>query len=289
MVGLDAYHVEREGGRVMKLGALDHPKTLDLAARLRVELPTAIGYLELLWAYTAKHAPQGNVGKWPDGSIARSCYWNADPTAFVTALADAGFIDRDPEHRYLIHDWRDHAPRWVSSKLSRAGVTIVECSADSSADHNNECTADCSPDCTRHSKARHGLARLGMGSTRAAARPARSNRRKSTEEPPEFQAIRSAFPKRAGSHRWSETMGCCQARLRDGNTWDEMQAGTARYVTHITATGKERTEYVMQAKTFFGPGLHFLEPWDAPATKADRRLAANLSAADEFMRRTEGG
>jgi len=84
-------------------------------------------------------------------------------------------------------------------------------------------------------------------------------------------------------------MGCCQARLRDGNTWDEMQAGTARYVTHITATGKERTEYVMQAKTFFGPGLHFLEPWDAPATKADRRLAANLSAADEFMRRTEGG
>ena len=56
----------------MKLDALDHPKTLDLAARLNVELPTVIGHLELLWAFTGKKASQGGIGKWPDGAIARA-------------------------------------------------------------------------------------------------------------------------------------------------------------------------------------------------------------------------
>ena len=56
----------------VKLDALDHPKTLDLAARLNVELPTVIGHLELLWAFTGKKASQGGIGKWPDGAIARA-------------------------------------------------------------------------------------------------------------------------------------------------------------------------------------------------------------------------
>lgn len=148
----------------MKLDALDHPKTLDLAARLNVELPTAIGYLELLWAFTAKKAPQGNIGKWPDGAIARSCYWNADATVFVTALADAGFLDRDEAHRYLIHDWKDHAPRWVASKLSRAGQAIIALQTDSTDTPINDCTDDSTRDSTGES-VRHGKARVERGST----------------------------------------------------------------------------------------------------------------------------
>jgi hypothetical protein len=53
------------------------------------------------------------------------------------------------------------------------------------------------------------------------------------------------------------------------------------------ATGKLNTEHTMQAATFCGPDKHFLADWRLPATKADVRLASNLSAADEFMRRTE--
>ena len=122
----------------MKLDALDHPKTLDFAARLNIELPTAIGHLELFWAFVGKQAPQGNIGKWPDGAIARACYWNADPTVFVTALASAGFLDGDTKHRYLVHDWKDHAPRWVLSKLSRAKLCIFECSRECSGDSVRE-------------------------------------------------------------------------------------------------------------------------------------------------------
>lgn len=123
----------------MKLEALDHPKTLDLAARLEVELPTAIGYLELLWAFTGKKAPEGNIGKWPDGAIARACYWMGRPEVFTLALQEAGFIDADPLHRLTIHDWREHAPRWVKSKLATLKLGFIDdVSRDTSGDTSND-------------------------------------------------------------------------------------------------------------------------------------------------------
>lgn len=123
----------------MKLEALDHPKTMDLAARLEVSLPTAIGHLELLWAFTGKKAPQGNIGKWPDGAIARACYWMGRPEVFILALQDSGFIDADDQHRFTVHDWQEHCPRWVKSKLATlklefAGNTSPDTSTDTSDD-----------------------------------------------------------------------------------------------------------------------------------------------------------
>lgn len=126
----------------MKVDALDHPKTLDLAARLDVELPTAIGYLELLFAFVGRKSPQGNVGKWPDGAIARACYWNAAPEVFIKALIDAGFIDKCADHRLLIHDWTDHAPRWVKARLKslNADFLTVVLSKDASTETTIEAT-----------------------------------------------------------------------------------------------------------------------------------------------------
>ena len=109
----------------MKLEALDHPKTLDFAARLNVEIPTAIGYLELLWAFVGKKSPQGNIGKWPDGAIARACFWNGNPSVFVSALTDAGYLDINPQYRYMIHDWQEHAPRWVKAKLKNLKLEFI--------------------------------------------------------------------------------------------------------------------------------------------------------------------
>jgi hypothetical protein len=110
----------------VKLDALDHPKTLDFAARLGVELPTAIGHLELLWAFTGKKSPRGDIGKWPDGAIARACYWMGRPELFTQALRESGFIDPDAAHRLTVHDWPDHAPRWVKAKLAKAGQTFIQ-------------------------------------------------------------------------------------------------------------------------------------------------------------------
>lgn len=141
----------------MKLDALDHPKTLDFAARLEVELPTAIGYLELLWAFTAKKAPQGNIGKWPDGAVARACYWMGSPETFLTALRESGFLDADSTHRYLIHDWPEHAPRWVKSKLKTLGLSFVgDISPDTEGDNEDGDGADTCGDTSPPTKGRVG-------------------------------------------------------------------------------------------------------------------------------------
>jgi hypothetical protein len=86
--------------------------------------------LELLWAFTGKKSPRGDVGKWPDGAIARACYWMGSPEAFISALRESGFIDADDTHRLIVHDWTDHAPRWVKAKLKSMGADFVTATTD---------------------------------------------------------------------------------------------------------------------------------------------------------------
>ena len=105
---------------------LTHPKLYDLCSQLGCTRPEAIGYLELLWDFTADHAPGGGVGRWADGSIARACEWQGDAEAFVAALVSSGWLDADSGKRLVVHDWLDHCPRWVKAKVSRTVVATVE-------------------------------------------------------------------------------------------------------------------------------------------------------------------
>jgi hypothetical protein len=110
--------------------------------------------------------------------------------------------------------------------------------------------------------------------------------RKPTTEPAWFADFRALYPRRAGSQNWDGALKASNARLKDGFTTDDFLAGARRYAAYAKACGSEGTQYVMQAATFLGPGHPFTEPWEKPASVADARLSKNLSAADDFMRRT---
>ena len=145
----------------MKIDALDHPKLFDLGARLGCSRPCAIGHLELLWRFTAKHAPRGDVGRYPDGAIARACDWAGDPAAFVGSLVGAGWLDQVDEHRLVVHDWADHVERWVLAKLAKSGQTILATpyiggSAGGSVVDTAEATTEPSP-----SQAKPSVAKVG--------------------------------------------------------------------------------------------------------------------------------
>lgn len=138
----------------MKREAYRHPKMFDLAARLGVSRAAAIGHVQLLLDYCADVAPQGNIGKWGDGAIARACEWSGDPEVFIESLAGAGWLDQCDEHRYVIHDIAEHAEQWWCRKMeklklkflsaSRKNSTEIsaERSAEHSAEHSAECTAE---------------------------------------------------------------------------------------------------------------------------------------------------
>ena len=60
----------------MKRGTPDHPKVYELCELLKCDRPTAIGYLELLWHFAAKYAPQGDIGKYSDERIEAALDWS---------------------------------------------------------------------------------------------------------------------------------------------------------------------------------------------------------------------
>jgi uncharacterized protein YdaU (DUF1376 family) len=73
------------------------------------------------------------------------------------------------------------------------------------------------------------------------------------------------MPNRAGGQDDVGAKKAWRARLREGHTWDELLSGADRYNAYCVAAGKVGTEYVMQRKTFCGPGKRFLEEWEIPA------------------------
>lgn len=106
----------------MKRGTPEHPKSLELQERLACSKREAVGILELLFHFTARYAPRGDVGRWSDARIATACDWPGEPSVLVDALVDSGWLDRDEAHRLLVHDFHDHADQAVKKALDRAGL-----------------------------------------------------------------------------------------------------------------------------------------------------------------------
>jgi hypothetical protein len=93
---------------------------------------------------------------------------------------------------------------------------------------------------------------------------------------PDFEQAWSEYPKRAGGNPKRSAMQAWKARLMEGELPQDIIDGVRRYAQYIQATGKERTEFVKQAKSFFGPDKHYLEDWTLPEQKheASRKLSA---------------
>lgn len=104
----------------MKRGATDHPKTKRLARTLGIGLAQAVGHLELLWHWTARYAPAGDIGRYDDAEIAEGCAWEGDPATFIAALLACPWVDASETHRLVVHDWPEHADDAVHRALARA-------------------------------------------------------------------------------------------------------------------------------------------------------------------------
>src|SRR5205823_5688049 len=85
----------------------------------------AVGYLELLWHFTAKYAPQGDVGRFSDARIEAALDWSGKPGKLVGALVTAQWLDRHPKWRLLVHDWRDHADDATRKRLARSNLQLL--------------------------------------------------------------------------------------------------------------------------------------------------------------------
>lgn len=102
----------------------DHPKFADLKARLGRPKYVALGCLEAIWHFTGRFTPQGNLGKYTDQAIEAWVEWDGEPGTLIAALTGAGWIDADPVHRLLVHDWAQHADKATKLSLQRCRASF---------------------------------------------------------------------------------------------------------------------------------------------------------------------
>lgn len=113
----------------MKRGTPEHPKTEHLAILLQIPVAQAVGHLEMLFHFTGRYSPQGDIGRWPDAMVATRCGWSDDAEPFIAAMVEAGWIERNETHRLVVHDWPEHAEDTVRKALEARGLTFWDGSA----------------------------------------------------------------------------------------------------------------------------------------------------------------
>jgi hypothetical protein len=88
------------------------PKTDALMRILQISRREAVGILELLFHFTAKFAPQGDIGKYRDLQIEGACYWEGEDCEagkLIPALVASGYLAESPEHGLTVVDWQRYA------------------------------------------------------------------------------------------------------------------------------------------------------------------------------------
>lgn len=110
----------------MKREAFNHSKIKRLARYLQVPVWGARGICESIWIVTEREAPRGDLGKLQNEDIALAIDWTEDPERLISALFHADLLDESEEHRIIVHDWSEHAPDGVHSRLAKAGVLFAD-------------------------------------------------------------------------------------------------------------------------------------------------------------------
>lgn len=93
----------------------DHPKMWRVADRLGLSAPATIGHLHLLWYFTLRFAPDGDLSRFRDPELARAAQWPGDAQEFVAALRETGWLDE-----YRVHDWQDYGGKYIERKRANA-------------------------------------------------------------------------------------------------------------------------------------------------------------------------
>lgn len=99
------------------------------------------------------------------------------------------------------------------------------------------------------------------------------------EYPVEFEAAWAAYPPRAGGASKRDAFKAWAARVKGGADPEAILAGVKRYAAYCVQS-KTEPRYVKMPATFFGPGEHFKEAWEAPKRTGSPRVYHDISGMD---------
>jgi hypothetical protein len=107
-----------------------------------------------------------------------------------------------------------------------------------------------------------------------------------------FTQLKQAYPKRSKgkAYAWPAAFKQLQMRLREGHSFEDILQGTKDYCAATKLSGDYGSEYVKQASTFYGPGLHFLDEYETedPTPEVVYRRPRELTAEEKQRERLKG-
>lgn len=109
----------------MKREAVNHTKMKRLCRRLDLPVWQAVGLLESIWKLTESETPRGDIGRLSNEDIALAIDYRGNEDEMIEALVASEWLERDEEHRLIVHDWPDHCPDMVHIRLARTKQHFV--------------------------------------------------------------------------------------------------------------------------------------------------------------------
>ena len=220
--------------------AFDHPKFRGLAQSLGVPRYRVVGILECLWHFTARFAPQGDIGRFTNQQIGEWLEFE-DHDNLVESLCKNGWIDRCQEKRLVVHDWGQHADEAVKKKLKRNGLkacVAVSTCLDISASTGDTCLDTNRPPEPEPEPEPENKPFVTSGKVT----------RKKHAYPDWFKAIWDVYPKRNGKRLGkNEALPRCKALLNNGVSEAELLLATQNYARFC----EEKDQFPKDAKRFF--------------------------------------
>lgn len=100
----------------------DHRKFLKLQRLMGEPRPHLMGYLECLWL-RGYQTGRPDIGDSLD--VESAAEFPGEIGKLTAALLEAGFIDKNPDGIFTIHDLYEHAPKYARLRMSRKGTAPI--------------------------------------------------------------------------------------------------------------------------------------------------------------------
>ncbi len=102
-----------------------------------------------------------------------------------------------------------------------------------------------------------------------------------------IEELKQHMPKRGGGHGWGAVPRLMQTYTTEED-WPRMLMGCQNYALDCKRRGKVGTEFVMQAKTFFGRDKHWDE-WADEDMRSEAEKAADRAKQALMLRAAKAG
>jgi hypothetical protein len=193
-------------------------KTHKLAQKLECSVPTAVGYVHLLWHYTLKVSWQfGDLSQHLPFAVARGCWYGGEPKDLVDAFMECGFIDSDMK----VHDWTLYAKEIIRQRLYNS--------------------------CRKDKKVTRVSTRVDTRVLNGSTKPNLTKPIINTPSGFDFDSLWTLYPKKMGR---ADALKHFKAQVKTEKEYQDIQSALKKYIEYVE---RERTEFkfILHGSTWF--------------------------------------